>query len=86
MTTQTLDRSKNKQQRITLNVSSRKYDFLMELLQNFDFVKVEEESDGDSREDIIANLKQAAKDLKLLKAGNLKTRPLKEFLTGEIDY
>ena len=40
-----------------MNVSSRKYDFLMELLQNFDFVKVEEESDGDSREDIIANLK-----------------------------
>ena len=76
----TLDRVKNRQQQITLNVASRKYDFLMELLQNFKFVKVIEEDDGDSREEIIANLKQTAKDLKLLKAGKLETRPAREFL------
>jgi len=38
------------------------------------------ENDGDSREEIIANLKEAAKELKLLKAGKLKTRPMREFL------
>ena len=80
MKAQTLNSPKNKQQQIVLNVTSRKYDFLMELLENFDFVKVVEENDGDSREEIIANLKQAAIDLKLIKEGKLETRPLKEFL------
>jgi len=81
METLTLNRPKSRQQRIVLNVTPRKYDFLMELLRNFDFVKVEEENyDGDSREEIIANLKETAKDLKLLKAGKLETRPARELL------
>jgi len=81
MSTLTLDRStkRRQQQRIVLNVAPRKYDFLMELLRNFNFVQVEE-NDGDTREEIIANLKETAKELKLLKAGKLETRPLKEFL------
>ena len=81
MSTQTLDRPKYRQQRVVLNVAPRKYDFLMELLGNFDFVKVaKEEPDGDSREKIIANLKEAAKDLKLIKAGKLEGRPARELL------
>jgi hypothetical protein len=53
----------------------------MELLQNFDFVKVvEKENDGDSREEIIANLQQTAKDLKLIKEGQFKGRPARELL------
>ena len=81
MNTLTLDRPKRRlhQQRVVLNVAPRKYDFLMELLGNFNFVQVEE-TDGDTREKIIANLKEAAKELKLIKAGKLETRPLKEFL------
>ena len=81
METLTISRPKRRQQRIVLNVVPRKYDFLMELLQNFDFVKVvEEDNDGDSREEIIANLKEAAKSLKLIKEGKLETRPARELL------
>ena len=81
MSTLTLDKPKRRQQQrmVMLNVAPRKYDFLMELLGNFDFVQVKK-NDGDSREEIIANLKEAAKELKRLKAGKLETRPLKEFL------
>jgi len=81
MNTLTLDNTKRKQhhQRVVLDVAPRNYDFLMELLGNFKFVHVVD-NDGDSREDIIANLKGAAKDLKLIKAGKLKGRPLKDFL------
>ena len=79
MSTLTLNRPKYRRQRVVLNVASRKYDFLMELLGNFNFVQIEE-NDGDTREEIIANLKEAAKELKLLKEGKLETRPLKEFL------
>ena len=68
-------------QRVVLTVSPRKYDFLMELLYNFDFVQVEqEENDGDSREEIITNLQQAASDVKLIREGKLEGRPVEELL------
>ena len=45
------------------------------------FVKIdEEETDGDSREEIIANLKEAAKELKLIKEGKFIGRPVEELL------
>ena len=70
-----------KQQKVILNVASRKYDFFMELLGNFDFVEVtKEEVDGDTREEIIAKLKDASIDLKQIKAGKLKGRPARELL------
>ena len=80
METATLNKRKNRQQQIVLNVPTRKYNFMMELLQNLDFVKVVEENDGDSREDIIANLKEAAKSLKLIKEGKLVGCPAEELL------
>ena len=83
MDTQTLNRpTRRKQQarqRVVLSVAPRNYAFLMELLGNFNFVKVEEDT-GDSREDIIANLKGVAEDLKLLRAGKLETRSARELL------
>ena len=81
MSTLTLDKPKRKiqQQKIVLNVATRKYNFLMELLENFNFVQIEKNNDS-SRKEIIANLKEAAKDLKLIKAGKLETRPLNDFL------
>ena len=80
MGTVTTDSMKSRQ-RVVLTVMPRKYDFLMELLQNFDFVNVEHEStDGDTREEIIDNLKQVAKELKLVRAGKLEGRPACELL------
>ena len=79
MSTQTLNRPTKRKQQVVLNVAPRKYAFLMELLGNFSFVEVEK-NDSNSREEIITNLKSAAEDLKLLKAGKLETRPLNDFL------
>jgi len=81
MSTLTLDRPKRRiqQQKVVLNVASRKYNFLMELLRNFNFVQIEE-NDGDSREEIIANLKEAAKSLKLIEEGKLIGRPAEELI------
>jgi hypothetical protein len=81
MSTLTLDSPKRRiqQQKVVLNVATRKYNFLMELLKNFNFVQIEENDDS-LRKEIIANLKEAAKDLKLIKAGKLETRPLNDFL------
>ena len=80
MSTQTLSRpAKYEQQRLVLNVAQPKFDFLMELLGNFNFVEIEK-SKCDFREEIITNLKVAAEDLKLLREGKLETRPLADFL------
>jgi hypothetical protein len=65
---------------IVLNVIPRKYDFFMELLKSLDFVRVEENNDGDSREKIVANIRQAAKDVELINAGKLQGRPARELL------
>jgi hypothetical protein len=76
----TIDNIKSRQ-RVVLNVLPRKYDFLMELLQNFDFVNIEDENlDGDTQEEIVDNLKQAAKELKLVRDGKLEGRPAYELL------
>ena len=80
MSTVTIDNIKTRQ-RVVLSVLPRKYDFLMELLQNFDFVNVEYENPvGDTREEIIDNLKQAAKELKLVREGKLEGRSAYELL------
>jgi hypothetical protein len=80
MNTVTIGNMKSRQ-RVVLSVLPLKYDFLMELLQNFDFVRVESENtDGDTREEIMDNLKQAAKELKLVRNDKLKGRPARELL------
>jgi hypothetical protein len=67
--------------RIWLQVQDDKYKFFLELLNNLGFVKIEEdEKEEDTREEIIANLTQAFKDIKLYKEGKLKTTPVQEFL------
>ena len=81
METRVLSKSVRKPKRVVLNVASCNYNFFMELMNNLKFVEVEkEDDDGDSREEIIAKLKGAANDIKLINAGKLEGRPLKDFL------
>ncbi len=65
-------------QTITLTIRDDKVPFFMDLIKNFKFVQVKDE--GDSKEEIIANLTQAFKDAQLFREGKLKTTPAKEFL------
>ena len=63
---------------VTLNIKDGKFQFFMELVKNFDFVQVD--SDGDSKEEIIDNLKQGFKEMKLYKEGKMEGTPLKDLL------
>lgn len=51
----------------------------MELVKSLDFVQVQEDT-GDSKEEIVASLTQAFKELKLYKEGKLKGIPAKKLL------
>lgn len=65
---------------ITLSVNDTKFPFFMELINNLDFVKVEQEQ-GDSKQAIIKNLTKGIKELKSIQEGKItKSNSLKEFL------
>jgi hypothetical protein len=63
---------------LILNVKESKLKFFLELINDLDFIQVENE--GDSKEAIVANVSQGLKDVKKLQGGNLKTRPAKALL------
>jgi len=63
---------------VTLNIADSKFEAFLEFIKTLDYVKVEE--DGDSEEEIVANLKQGFKEMKLYKEGKLKGTPLNDFL------
>ncbi len=63
---------------VTLNIREGKYQFFMELIKSLDFVQV---ADGeDTREEIMGNLEEGFKEMKLYKEGKIKGTPLKDFL------
>lgn len=63
---------------VTLNVKDGKFQFFMELIKSLDFVQVKE--DGDSKEDILNNIKKGLEEVKLARQGKLKTTPARDFL------
>lgn len=65
---------------LTLKIEDEKVDFFKELIENFSFVKVQSEDDGDSDEDIRENIRQGIKEMKLVERGELKSTPFCEFL------
>ncbi len=74
---------------ITLYGSDKDQTQLVQVLENLKSVKDieddEEIDEGDTREEIIANLKEAFADLKLFKQGKLETLSLEELLK-ELKY
>lgn len=63
---------------VTLKIPDKKFNFFMELIKSLGFIQIEEKED--SREEIIANLKEGFKEMKLYKEGKMKGTPLKYFL------
>lgn len=63
--------------KITLEVSDNKASFLLELLNNFSFVKMENSFNTDKEE---SEIKNAFKNASLIKQNKLKTRPVNELL------
>lgn len=65
---------------ITLQVPNNKYKFFMELMKSLGFVKVAKADEGDSKEEIEANLRQGFREMKQIEEGKLKVTPAKDFL------
>ena len=64
---------------ILINVKEEKYDFLMELLQSFDFVEIDDEPER-TEEEFKNDLLEAFREVKLHQQGKKKLKTAKEFL------
>jgi hypothetical protein len=65
---------------ITLSISDTKFPFFMELINNLDFVKIEE-NEGDSKIEIVKNITIGIKEIKDIQEGKItNATSLKEFL------
>ncbi len=64
--------------KIILDINDNKAAFFMELLKSFSFVKAESLSDEKAL--LIKEIKEAVEEMKLIRAGKLKARPVKELL------
>ncbi len=65
---------------VTLTMSDKKYPLFMEMVKKLDFIKKVETTDELTDGQILQGIKQAVEEVKLVKAGKLKPRPLKELL------
>ena len=64
-----------------IEIEDKKLKFFKELLQNLPFVKMREMiSDEDTDEQVIANIRQGLKEMRLVEQGKIKSRPAREFL------
>jgi hypothetical protein len=66
---------------LTLNINDNKVNFFLELIKNFDFVKVENQDYIEpTKDEIKKNIKQGLKEVQLIEQGKMKSTPLKELL------
>jgi len=66
---------------VTLQINDKKLQFFKDLISNFSFVKIKEtELDEDTDEEVIANIKQGIKEMRMIEDGKMESRPAREFL------
>jgi hypothetical protein len=66
---------------LLIEIEDKKLKFFKELLQSLPFVKMREiQPDEDTDEQVIANIRQGIKEVRLVEQGKMKSRPAREFL------
>lgn len=65
---------------LTVEVEDNELNFLRDLLKKFPFVRVSEEVEEDSDEEVRANIREGIRQMDLVEEGSLQTRPARKFL------
>jgi hypothetical protein len=66
---------------LLIEIEDKKLKFFKELLQNLPFVKMREIlPDEDTDEQVVANISQGIKEMRLVEQGKMKSHPAREFL------
>ncbi|CAN5873745.1 hypothetical protein BH11BAC7_BH11BAC7_16550 [soil metagenome] len=64
--------------KVLLDIKDQKADFILELLKSFSYVKTKKLTE--SKAQVLEDLKEAVDNMKLVKKGKMKARPVKELL------
>ena len=64
---------------VTLNIPEKKYPVFMKLIKSLDYVN-DIDVEKKEKEEILDGIKQAFKEVKLVKSGKLKAKPINELL------
>jgi hypothetical protein len=64
--------------KVVLEISDSRVDFILNLLKKYSFVKVNEIKRP--KEELIADIQTAVEEMKLIKGGKLKARPVTDLL------
>lgn len=66
---------------LTLEIENKKLKFFKDLIQNFPFVRVQEEDfQEDTDKQVIENIKSGLEEMKQIEQGVKKSRPARDFL------
>jgi hypothetical protein len=66
---------------VTVQIPDKKYEIFLELMKSLSFVKkVKTVDDESTKKEILEGIRQAVKEVNLIKQGKLKPTSLKEFL------
>jgi hypothetical protein len=65
---------------VTLHIPDNKYPLLMELAHSLNFVKKIEVEENPSEKKVLKGVKQAVKEVNLVKAGKLKARDARDLI------
>jgi hypothetical protein len=64
----------------TIHTTNKEYQHFIQLAKNLNYVKKIETDDEPTKEQVLQGIKQAVKEMKLIKAGKLKGRDARAFL------
>jgi hypothetical protein len=65
---------------VTLHIPDNKYSLFLELADSLSFVKKIEVEENPSKEKVLKGIKQAVKEVNLVKAGKLKARNARDLI------
>lgn len=66
---------------LVLEVQDKKLKFLKDILRHFSFVRIQDdEFEEDTDEQVIENIREGVKEMRLVEQGKVKSRPAREFL------
>jgi len=66
--------------KVTVEIARSKAAFFLELVRNLSFVKKIETEDEPSKQEVLKGISTAVDELKLVKAGKLKGKPIQQLL------
>lgn len=65
---------------VTLHIPDNKYPLFLELAHSLNFVKKIEVEENTSKQKVLKGIKQAVKEVNLIKAGKLKARDARDLI------